>query len=100
MQYDSARGLEAWTVVCISFDQFIKEKQNMPLDYYHQDSLYLESTDDIRVKNMINWLLIPLTRAIDTIVITISDWDSSTAKTIKRIAKNNPDYVTLIEEDN
>ena len=100
LQYDSARGLEAWTVVCSSFDEFIKEKQNMPLDYYQQDSLYLESTDDIRVKNMINWLLIPLTRAIDTIVITISDWDSSTAKTIKKIAKNNPDYVTLIEEDN
>ena len=98
LQYDSARGLEAWTVVCVAFDRFVEEKYNSPLEHIRQDSLYLESAEDVRTKNMINWLLIPLTRAIDTIVITISDWDSQTAKQLKKLAKANPDFVRLMEE--
>lgn len=100
LQYDSARGLEAWTVVCIDFDTFVEEKKNMPLDHIRQDSLYLESAEDIQMKNLINWILIPLTRAIDTIVITISDPNSPTAKILHKLANNNPDYVRFIEEDN
>ena len=99
LQYDSARGLEAWTVVCLCFDVFIDEKQNMPIDKFKQNSLLLESAEDVRLKNMINWLLIPLTRAIDTIVITISDPDSSTANTLRKLADENPDYIRYIEEE-
>ena len=97
LQYDSSRGLEAWTVVCVAFDQFVEEKRNAPAELLRQESLYLESAEDKRIKNMINWLLIPLTRAIDTIVITISDWNSPTAKLLKKLAEENPDYVCLME---
>lgn len=100
LQYDSSRGLEAWTVVCVAFDRFIEEKKSIPIDDAQHDSLYLESSEDIKKKNLINWLLIPLTRAIDTVVITISDWNSSTARVLQKLAINNPDYVTLIKEDN
>lgn len=99
LQYDSSRGLEAWTVVCVAFDQFVEEKRNAPAELLRQESLYLESAEDKRIKNMINWLLIPLTRAIDTIVITISDWNSPTAKLLKKLAEENPDYVCLMEGD-
>lgn len=99
LQYDSARGLEAWTVVCIDFDIFVKEKQNIPLDHIKRDPLYLESTEDIQMRNMINWILIPLTRAIDTLVITVSDFNSPTAKLLHKIANENPDYISFIEED-
>lgn len=99
LQYDSSRGLEAWTVVCVSFDRFIEEKGSSPMEHLRQESLYLESAEDLRIKNLINWLLIPLTRAIDTIVITISDWNSPTAKLLKKLARENSDYVCLMEEN-
>lgn len=99
LQYDSSRGLEAWTVVCVAFDTFIEEKNTTPVDDIKKESLYLESAEDVKMRNLINWLLIPLTRAIDTVVITISDWNSSTAKILKKLAISNPDYISLIEED-
>lgn len=85
--------------MCLCFDAFVDEKQKMPIDQFRQNSLLLESAEDVRLKNMINWLLIPLTRAIDTIVITISDPDSSTAKTLRKLANKNPDYIRYIEEE-
>lgn len=99
LQYDSARGLEAWTVVCIEFDVFVEEKSQLPLDHLKQDILYLESEEDIRLNNLINWILIPLTRAIDTVVITIGDRKSQTAKVLRKLADDNPDYVRYIEEE-
>lgn len=100
LQYDSARGLEAWTVICVAFDKFVDEKQNMMIEKMTDDGLYLESIDDIRQKNLINWILIPLTRAIDTLVLTISDWQSPTAAVLRILADENPDYVYLVEENN
>lgn len=99
LQYDSARGLEAWTVVCVAFDKFVEEKQNSSAESFKQESLYLESAEDIRMKNMINWILIALTRAIDTLVITVSDWNSPTAELLRKLAIQNPDYVTLLLEE-
>lgn len=99
LQYDSARGLEAWTVVCVALDRFLEEKEHTPAEAFRQDSLYLESAEDTRRKNLVNWLLIPLTRAIDTVVITISDWASPTAGLLRKLAEENPDYICLMEEN-
>ena len=69
------------------------------MDHLKQDILYLESEEDIRLNNLINWILIPLTRAIDTVVITIGDRKSQTAKVLRKLADDNPDYVRYIEEE-
>ena len=99
LQYDSSRGLEGWTVVCLDFDAFLDEKS----DHYSDESkssssLLLESEEERHIKYLLNWALIPLTRAIDTLVITLRDPSSETAVKLKEIANNYPDYITFIEE--
>lgn len=92
LQYDSARGLEGWTVVCMDFDVFVEEKLSEYIDG-EVDSLLLESPKERKKKYMYNWIMIPLTRAIDTLVITLKDPDSEIGRMIKSIAENHKDYI-------
>lgn len=93
LQYESSRGLEGWTVVCMDFDEFWDEKSE---EYEDGDvnSLLLESPEERRKKHLYNWTMIPLTRAIDTLIITLKDKESSIGKIMKEIADENPDIVT------
>lgn len=95
LQYDSARGLEGWSVVCMDFDVFLDEKAAE-----YQDGavnmLMLESPEERKRKYLYNWAMIPLTRAIDTLVITIKDPASKTAKLLREIAEEHPDFVSWL----
>lgn len=95
LQYDSARGLEGWTVICLDFDVFLEEKEK---EYSEGDvdSLMLESPDERKKKYLYNWAMIPFTRAIDTLIITIKKPDSPTGRMLRQIAKTSPDYVSWI----
>ena len=95
LQYDSARGLEGWTVVCMDFDVFLGEKAAEYRDD-SVDALMLESPMERKKKHLYNWAMIPLTRAIDTIVITISDPTSETARLLKEISEDHPDFVSWL----
>ena len=95
IQYDSARGLEGWTVVCMDFDVFLEEKEKEYIDG-KADSLILESPAERKKKYLYNWAMISLTRAIDTIIITIKDPKSSVGKMLYEIVQENADYVTWI----
>jgi len=95
-QYDSCRGLEAWTVVCLHFDDLIKYKINT-FEEPNEESVALESKED-RIKRFVNlWSLMPLTRAIDTLVITIKDKESKTTKILKELANEYSDTIEWID---
>lgn len=93
LQYESARGLEGWTVVCLDFDVFldIKDKQYNPQDM--KDALLLESEEEKKLRYMYHWAMIPLTRAIDTLVITLRNKESHIGKLLKAISEEINDYV-------
>lgn len=93
LQYDSSKGLEGWTVVCMDFDTFIDEKSAEYVEG-EVDSLLLESPDEKKKKYMFNWLMIPLTRAIDTLVITLKNPESEIGKMMKAIAEEHNDYIS------
>ena len=95
LQYESARGLEGWTVFCLDFDRFVQEKEMQFQADPVENSLLLESEEETRKRFMLNWILIPLTRAIDTLVITVEDSDSEIARTLRELAHNYPDYIIL-----
>lgn len=97
LQYDSARGLEAWTVFCLDFDQFLESKQKLFNPNQNNNTLMLESTEERKNKYLLNWALIAITRAIDTLVVTINDPQSEIGKILEKIAQEYPDYVTLIK---
>ncbi len=96
LQYESCRGLEGWTVVCLDFDQFVKYK----METYEEEKvneLALESFDEKRDRFVYLWSLIPLTRAIDTLVITINDKESKIHRILREIYEENPDFIQWIE---
>lgn len=96
LQYDSSRGLEGWTVVCMDFDVFLEEKEKSYIPG-EVDSLLLESPEERKQKYLYNWAMIPLTRAIDTIVIILKNPMSNTAIFLKEIANQCSDFVTWID---
>lgn len=92
-QYESARGLEAWTVVCLNFDQYLENKMSEYNPDDNANALLLESDEEKKMKYLLNWALVPLTRAIDTIVITVKDRDSQWAKLLYELQESCGDYV-------
>jgi hypothetical protein len=95
LQYDSARGLEGWTVACLDFDEFLEEKSAEYQDG-SVDDLMLESPEERKKKYLYNWAMIPLTLAIDTLVITIKNPASKTASLLREIAEEHPDFVAWL----
>jgi hypothetical protein len=96
LQYESCRGLEAWTTVCLELDQFIKYKYET---YVEQETgeLVLESFSEKRDKFIYLWSLIPLTRAIDTLVITIKDKQSKVCEALRKVYNENQDFIEWID---
>lgn len=91
-QYDSSRGLEGWCTICLEFDELIDYKMNTYHDNEEQ-SLLLESMEDRMKRYVYLWSLIPLTRPMDTLVITLNDPDSEVGKILKTIADSHKDFV-------
>ena len=96
LQYDSARGLEGWTVCCIYFDEYMQIKEQQYDPKTKSDTLLLESAEEKKKKYMFNWSMIPLTRAIDTLIITLKDENSCCSKLLLSIGEKHPDYVIIV----
>jgi hypothetical protein len=89
-QYDSCRGLEGWCVVCADFDELIKYKLET---YKHKDDELGLDPEIAKKRNVFLWSLMPLTRPIDTLVITLSDTNSEVGKMLKTLADTYPDFI-------
>ena len=85
--YESCRGLEAWTVVCLRFDQLFDD--NFPHAHDYRD---LKDYTAARNFMLALWALIPLTRAIDTLVLAVAK-ESKVDLILREIALENPDYI-------
>ena len=96
LQYESCRGLEGWVVICLELDEFMRYKFET-FEEFDTGELTLESFDEKRNKFINLWSLIPLTRAIDTLIITIKNKDSKIAKVLREIYLKNTDNIEWIE---
>ncbi len=93
IQYESCRGLEGWTVVCIEIDELVKYLSNKYKEDTDNLELELESPEEKKNRYIYMWSLIPLTRAIDTLVITIKDKNSDIAKKLYEVHKENSKFI-------
>ncbi len=93
LQYDSARGLEGWSVICMDFDIFIEEKISEYIEG-EVESLLLESPEERKKKYIYNWMMIPLTRAIDSLIITLNNPESEIGMIIKDTSEKCKDYAS------
>lgn len=91
-QYDSCRGLEGWITVCLHFDELVEYKTNEAKSMMIEP-VELESKEDTIKKYVYLWCLMPLTRPIDTLIITLKDENSEIGKILKRVATNHSDFV-------
>lgn len=97
LQYESCRGLEGWTVINLDFDKFIDYKMQTFEEEENTNELALESFEEKRRRFVYLWALIPLTRAIDTIVITLNNPNGYIGKVLKEVYEENPDFIEWIE---
>ena len=97
LQYDSCRGLEGWTVINLDFDKFIDYKMQTFEEEENLHELALESLEEKRRKFVYLWALIPLTRAIDTLVISLHNPKSYVGQKLKEVYEENPDFIEWIE---
>lgn len=94
-QYDSCRGLEGWTAVCLDCDLLFKYKMDS-FDDSPTNELALETPEERANRYVSLWTLMPLTRSIDTLVITLSDPNSEMAQRLKEVGKRMPDVIEWI----
>jgi len=96
VQYESSRGLEGWTVCCLDFDDYMQIKENQFDPDTEGNALFLQSAEEAKKKYLLNWALLPMTRAIDTLIITLRDENSKYSKSLLELAEKHPDYVNII----
>ncbi|MGF9566945.1 RNA helicase [Neorhizobium sp. BT27B] len=96
VQYDSCRGLEAWTSINYGLDQLwdYKFNQGMASDR-DRDDLLLGREETAKL-HAARWIMIPLTRAMDTIVINIGASPSPLKSALKSVRERRQDFVQWI----
>ncbi|GGG55974.1 DNA or RNA helicase [Pseudohongiella nitratireducens] len=93
VQYESCRGLEGWIVVNFALDEFFEyKKETAEFSEAEEADMFFE-TESAALEYAKKWLMIPLTRAIDTLVIHISDSDSYIGKVAKELQRSHPENI-------
>ncbi len=93
MFYESCRGIESWTFVCLEYDRWLEEIVTpRSYDDYRNSTKQLKlnifdaadiDDEETTVRKLIaRWALIPLTRAVSTTVIQITSRESKYGKLI------------------
>lgn len=94
VQYELSRGLEGWIVMLDGLDEFWDLKRAEASAVCTQPSSMVDSMTWARARAWF-WTMIPLTRAIDTLVITLRDKDSAAGQLLLEVAKAMPDVVKI-----
>jgi hypothetical protein len=110
VRYNSCRGMEGWTTVCLGLDTFYDFQMRKPdIDREEIENqlktrdgfLFSQSALDEEITKRatqfaVNWLMIPLTRSIDHLLVHIKDEHSQLACTLKTISNRSPGVIEWI----
>lgn len=78
--YESCRGLEGWSVVCVQIDKLFDQK-------FHDavaPSDLLTTPEQAAHRHAASWMMIPVTRAIDHLVLHVEDPAHPIAQALRR----------------
>lgn len=100
VQYESCRGLEGWVVVCFALDKFFDYKKSNAeiLSNEEKDDMFYEESE-AALEYAKKWLMIPLTRAIDTLVLHVTDKDSYVGTVLQELRAKYPEEIAWHEYD-
>lgn len=95
VQYESCRGLEGWVVVNFGLDEFFDYKRsNAEVSKEEKSDMFFDH-EESAIEYAKKWIMIPLTRAIDTLVLHVSDEDSYIGKLLLGLHEKHPESVQL-----
>ena len=99
VQYASCRGLEGWVTVLEGLDELWNEQYIFALDTVRSqnEDLTAERVDCKAKEIAFQWVLIALTRAVDTLVITIKDVNSEFGKLLIKVSQQHEDIVEFYD---
>jgi hypothetical protein len=91
VQYDSCRGLEGWVVVNFALDDFYEHKKSL----FEKDMAGDAAADGTTQAHLqaARWAMIPLTRAMDTLVITLHQPHGRLRTALEAAAKECGDFL-------
>lgn len=112
VQYHSCRGMEGWTTLCLGLDLFFDFQATHPrIDMSQLEASLREKEGFLFSKDLmeaklagearlfaINWLMIPLTRSIDHLVVHLSDENSELGQILSGISSRFPGAIEWIGE--
>lgn len=93
VQYDSCRGLEGWTVINYAFDDFYEYKYQQQMDLNIVNSKLFDTKEAAAAGFAAQWAMIPLTRAMDTLVINVSNRPSTIKNVLKAVYEKRKDFI-------
>lgn len=110
VQYQSCRGMEGWTTLCVGLDQFFgyqlrnpqidEEELQSRLQKKHGmflDRQLVNTARDTEARTFaINWLMIPLTRSIDHLIVHIFDLRSELGQALQQVSDRSPGSIEWI----
>lgn len=100
--YQSCRGMEGWTTLCMGLDVFfdhvtakpdiniegLREEVRADLGFLFAKSAFEERLAAERRAYALNWLMIPLTRSMDHLIIHLTDADSALGQVLQGIDRD------------
>jgi hypothetical protein len=97
VQYESCRGLEGWAVVAFGIDEFfdLKVRTAQVSETQRSDMFYEESAAALEYAK--KWIMIPLTRAIDTLVLHVKDETSYMGRILRDLHNQRPHDIQWIK---
>jgi len=87
VSHESCRGLEGWVTWCVSMDRQLGFRERIHLEQ--------GCTAVAAIELAMKWLMIPLTRAIDTLVIHVEDPGSLCGRALQTAASRWPDHCRI-----
>lgn len=101
VQYESCRGLEGWFTFNFGLDDFWDFKIEESKEEFNSKSgqqSFLDSPEEFAREQTAKWLLIALTRSIDSTVIQLNDGNHYLSQILREIYEENKDYIEWISQ--
>jgi hypothetical protein len=92
VKYESCRGLEGWTVVCLDFDKFFELKRQHAKVSATE---LMQSVEDLAQEHAARWCMIPMTRAIDTLVLQVES-GTKVSEMLRAVQRQHSDFVEML----